>query len=196
MYELPTTVETNCGVLHIRDRGDYRMVLDCFGLLDDVELEENERILAGLMVLYEEFDELETVATYGDIEGAINKMYLFFNCNDTQVGANAHGKVVDWQQDSTIICSAIHNVANTEVRALEYLHWFTFMGYYMAIGECNFATVVGIRDKLLQGKKLEKFEQDFKRDNPQYFVWNSKSTEQKEADEWVKKMWNANKQKR
>jgi hypothetical protein len=68
------------------------------------------------------------------------------------------------------------------------------MGYYLAIGECTFATVVGIRDKLIQGKKLEKFEQDFRRDNPQYFVWNSKSTEQKEADEWVKKMWNANKQ--
>ena len=195
MYELPTTVQTKCGLLHIRDDGDYRMVLDCFSLLNDVELDDNERILAALEIFYDEFNELEVVLSYADIETAIEKMYLFFNCNDTQVGAPAHGKVVDWEQDSTIICSAINNVANTEIRALEYLHWFTFMGYYLAIGECTFSTVVGIRDKILQGKKLEKFEQDFRRDNPQYFVWNSKSTEQREADEWVKQMWNANKNK-
>jgi len=194
MYELPTSVDTENGTLHIRNDGDYRMVLDCFSMLDDVELEDSERILAALMIFYEEFSSFEYLMAYPDLEGALNKMYLFFNCNDTQVGAPAHGKVVDWEQDSTIICSAINKVANQEIRGLEYLHWFTFMGYYLAIGECTFATVVGIRDKLIQGKKLEKFEQDFRRDNPQYFVWNSKSTEQKEADEWVKKMWNANKQ--
>ena len=195
MYEFPTTIETGSGVLHIRNQGDFRMVLDCFSILDDVELDENERILAGLMIFYEDFNELEDVLLWEDIEGAVKKMYMFFNCNDTQVGAQAHGKVVDWEQDSTIICSAINNVANTEIRALDYLHWFTFMGYYLAIGECTFATVVGIRDKLLRGKKLEKYEQNFKKDNPQYFVWNSKSTEQKEADEWVKQMWNSNKNK-
>ena len=78
-------------------------------------------------------------------------------------------KVIDWDKDALMIISAINNVAGKEVRAEKYLHWWTFMSYYMAIGECPLATVVNIRRKLVQNKKLEKYEQEYVRNNPELF---------------------------
>ena len=66
------------------------------------------------------------------------------------------------------------------------------MGYYLAIGESPLATIVGIRSKVMEGKKLEKYEQKFKTDNPQYFIWDSKSIEDKEAEEAIMSLWNSN----
>jgi hypothetical protein len=64
------------------------------------------------------------------------------------------------------------------------------MGYYCSIGESTLATVVAIRDKILKGKKLEKWERQFRSENPQYFNWNYKSAEDVEAEEWLKEVWN------
>ena len=50
---------------------------------------------------------------------------------------------------------------NIEIREVPYMHWWTFIGKYMEIGESVFSTVVSIRDKKRKGEKLEKWEQDF-----------------------------------
>ena len=67
------------------------------------------------------------------------------------------------------------------------------MGYYLAIGESPMATIVSIRNKIVEGKKLQKYEQEFRNDNPQYFTWDSKSYEEKEAEEAIMAMWNSGK---
>lgn len=64
------------------------------------------------------------------------------------------------------------------------------MGYYLAIGECPLSTIVNIRDKIVRGKKLEKWEQDFKLNNPEYFNWNFKSVEEEELDNYIRELWN------
>ena len=66
-----------------------------------------------------------------------------------------------WQKDEQIIFSAVNKVAGTETRSLDYLHWWTFLGYFNEVGEGTFSFVVGIRNKLNRGKKLEKYEKDF-----------------------------------
>ena len=88
-----------------------------------------------------------------------------------------------------MIVSAINNVAGKEVRAEEYIHWWTFVSYYMAIGESTLSTVVSIRHKMMTSEKLEKWETKYKRENSQYFVWNSKTVEEKEAEAWVLAQW-------
>ena len=145
------------------------MVLDCFRLLQDTELEENERILACLVVFYDELDGIESVYQLDDIEEAVKQMFSFFNCGQESIGAKAEGKVIDWDKDAMMIISAINHVAGKEIRAEKYLHWWTFMAYYMAIGECALSTVVNIRRKIIKGKKLEKFEQDYVNENPELF---------------------------
>lgn len=192
MYSIPTYVEIEGKKFHIRNNGDYRTILDCFGALSDDELDAKERMSACLIIFYDEVDSIEDIAKLGDVEIAVKKMFEFFNCGHSRtMGTKANYKLVDWQQDEHLICSAINKVAGKEIRFEPYIHWWTFMGYYMAIGESPLSTIISIRDKLIKGKKLEKHEQEFKRDNPEYFVWRSKTVEETEADRLVREMWNS-----
>lgn len=192
MYEIPTKIILDGKEFQIRNSGDYRMVLDCFNALQDAELSKQERLFASLLIFYQDINSLDDLIKFPDISEAVLKMYEFFNCGQTQsVGKNINYKLIDWEQDSQLICSAINKVANKEVRAEPYIHWWTFMGYYSAIGESLFSTIIKIRDKTVRGKKLEKYEREFKRDNPEYFVWNARTVEDKEADALVKELWNS-----
>lgn len=192
MYELPITITVNENVYSIRNKGDYRMVLDIFTVLNDVELSEQERILTSLIIFYTEFDDVKRLFACSEEEltALTEEMFNFFNCGQTSPGANTNVKLIDWDNDEQLIASAINNVANTEIRSVEYCHWWTFMGYYCAIGESPLSTVVGIRSKIVKGKKLEKYEQEFRRDNPQYFNWDRRTLQEKEDDALLKELWN------
>lgn len=194
MFELPTSVTIGEKEYPIRNKGDFRLILDCFACLQDVELDEQERVITSLCIFYADIASIdgisEVFSSEEELIEAVNGMYNFFNCGQKSVGAKQNHKLIDWEDDSQMIISAINHVANKEVRAEEYVHWWTFMGYFLAIGECPLSTVTGIRDKILKGKKLEKWEQEFRRDNPEYFVWNHKSVEDREAEEYIRQIWN------
>lgn len=191
-YTLPSSIFINGQEFSIRERGDFRMVLDCFEALNDLELTKQMRVLTALLIFYEDFNSFEDIQKHSnDVEELVEKMMLFFNLDQKDSGKSVNYKLIDWQQDAPMICSAINKVAGKEIRAEEYIHWWTFLGYYMAIGESALSTVVGIRNKIVKGKKLEKHEQEFRRENPQYFVWNSKSIEEQELDKLALEMWDA-----
>lgn len=192
MYALPITVDINNEIYSIRNNGDYRMVLDCFNALNDVELSETERIISSLYIFYSDFEGVEDILVLGEefIVELVDKMFDFMNCSSRQAVSKTDFKAIDWDNDEQIICSAINNVANTEIRSVEYCHWWTFMGYFCAIGESTLSTVVGIRNKIVKGKKLEKYENEFRRDNPQYFIWDSRTLKQKEDDALLNQLWN------
>ena len=49
-----------------------------------------------------------------------------------------------------------------EVRAVPYLHWWTFLGYFQSIDRDDlWGLVLTIRQKKAMGKKLEKYEKEF-----------------------------------
>lgn len=193
MYSLPTTVTINDQVFHIRNNGDFRMVLDCFRALSDAELSEDCRVLASLLIFYEELNHIEDVYRLQDVaQTLVTEMYKFFNCGVEEGGGQPISRpVIDWDKDSMLICAAVNNVAHAEIRAMPYLHWWTFVGYYMSIGESALATIVSIRQKIIKGKKLEKWEKEFKREHPNYFVWNSATLEDKEAENAIRDIWNS-----
>lgn len=193
MYEIPTSILIGEQSYHIRNDGDFRMVLDCFAALEDIELSREERIIVCLLIFYD-LDDEETIEQFDDIETAVKEMFRFMNGgSDSTVGAVSNHKLIDWEQDSQLVCSAVNKVAGKEIRAEKYIHWWTFLAYYMAVGEGPLATVVSIRDKIVKGKKLEKYENEFRRDNPQYFMWNSKSVEDREEEAYIMSLWNADK---
>ena len=74
-------------------------------------------------------------------------------------------KLLDWQMDSPAIISGINRVAGQDIRSLPKLHWWTFLAWFHCIGEGQLSLLVGIRDKLRRGKKLEGYEQEFFREN-------------------------------
>lgn len=195
-YSIPTEVKINDKTFKIRNKGDYRVVLDCFAVLDDPELDKSERLLGCLFIFYENFSNLVDIEqlTPDELEIAASEMYKFFNCGSDESSSPKHNyKLIDWDGDSQLICSAINKVAKDEIRSIPYLHWWTFMGYYISVGESVLSTVIGIRDKLISNKKLEKWENQFRSENPQYFKWSMRTAEQIAADEYVKNLWNSGK---
>ena len=191
MYSLQTSVSINQASFKITNRGDFRMVLDCFKALHDTELTEPERMYSTLIIFYEDINSIRDVNAHADIlEKLISEMMRFFNGGeDEKEDKGKSYRLIDWEKDSNLICSAVNNVAKTEIRALEYLHWWTFLGYYMAIGESSLATIVGIRSKIAKNEKLEDYEKKFRNENPEYFNIDLRSREQQEAEDYVKELW-------
>jgi len=190
MYTLPTEIVLKNKTFHITNNGDYRMVLDCFSALQDAELDKDQRIICSLEIFYQEINSISDINTYEEyMESLINEMFLFINGGQTtSPGAERDVSLVDWTEDSQIICAAINSVAKMEIRSVPYLHWWTFIGYYMSIGQSVLSTVVGIRDKIKHGKKLDSWEAEFYRDNPNYF--KRKCTEEDTIfEEYIKNLW-------
>lgn len=118
------------------------------------------------------------------LEEALIKGREFIDCGIREEdGENV--RLMDWEQDSAIIASAINKTVGKDVRSLKYMHWWTFMGAYMEIGDGLFHQVVMIRQKKAKKKKLEKWEHEFYRKNRSLVDLNQKrperSAEEKEA---------------
>lgn len=191
MYELPTEIMIEECPYNIRNRGDYRVILDIFSVLDDEELDQKERVISALIIFYEDFNDVEDVLSFPYLEEATTQMYNFFNGDKAKADKVKEArKLIDWEGDSALICSAINKVAGKEIRSEPYIHWWTFLSYYMSVGESVLSTVISIRDKTINSKKLEKWEQEYKRENPQYFRWKYKTTEEVDAENWLKSVWN------
>lgn len=192
MYQLPISIKIGGKEFNIRNKGDYRMVLDCQIALNDIELDEQERLISCLIIFYEDVHCYEDLSIFPDIEEAIIEMFKFFNLGqDEKPGLKTHYKLIDYDKDEQLICSAINNVANMEIRSVPYCHWWTFMGYYMAIGECTLSTIVNIRYKLASHQKLEKYEAKFKKENPEYFDMDYRTTQDREiTEEFLREVWN------
>lgn len=195
MYQLPISINIGGKEFGIRNKGDYRMVLDCMIALEDVELDETERLISCLIIFYEDINSYEELEKLPDIEVAAKEMIRFFNLGkDEKPGLKTQYKLIDYEKDEQLICSAINNIANVEIRSVPYCHWWTFMGYYMAIGESTLATIVNIRYKIASHQKLEKYEQKFKNENPQYFTIDYRSISDKQlSEEFLREVWNQNK---
>lgn len=197
MYELPTTIELENGHhLNIRNQGDFRMVLDCFNALTDADINREERIYACMIIFYKDLMGLEDIESFFDdstFRDAVEKMFDFFNCGEEQIGYKANKNLINWRKDEQMIMSGINKVAGKEVRAEKYMHWYTFVSYYMAIGDGVLSTVVSIRDKLVRGKKLEKSEKEFYKENPSYFNWQMKSAEEIRMEKEIDELWNSGK---
>lgn len=190
MYDLPASITIKNKNYAITNKGDFRVVLDCFSALGDIELGEDYRVLAALIIFYEDFNAINDMPRDEEtVKELVFEMMRFFNCGQEDDDNTPSPKLIDWDKDSQMIMAAVNNVAGKEVRAEKYLHWWTFVGYYMSIGDSMLATIVSIRKKILNGEKLEKWEQKFRYENPNYFIWDSKSIEDKELDALMYELW-------
>lgn len=183
-YSLPVTITNGGQEYPIRGRGDYRIILDVIAALNDEELTEEERIESALLIF------LDT-NIYGlpDIEAAAVAMMEFIRAGYPESKGHGNTKLMDWEDDAPLIISGVNRVLNTEVRAVPYMHWWSFFAAYMEIGESTLATVISIRDKIAKGKKLEKYEQDFKREHPELFTFRADRERAKRDMEDIAALW-------
>ena len=149
-------------------RSDFRTALLIFQAFNDPELIEDdnmhEKSITMLQCLYEDYESIPP----DDILEALKMASWFLDGGSTSAKDSKHQqakKVMDWEQDEQLIFSAVNKVAGYETRAVDYLHWWTFLGYFNEIGEGLFTTVINIRQKKNKRKKLEKHEEEFYKEN-------------------------------
>ena len=148
-FDLPSSVSV--GGADIPIRTDYRVVLDVFGVLDDAELPAQAKTYAMGVIMFPTWDNIPPEHKAEAIERAVE----FIDHGNGDDG-KPHPRLIDWKQDEDMIASAINTQINGEVRAVPYMHWWTFLGHFMAIRESLLSTVLIIRAKKAKHKKLEK----------------------------------------
>lgn len=188
-WSFPTSL--NIGGTDYEIRTDYRAVLDLFTALNDPELQDESKELTAyaqtqciLQIMFPQCDDIPDE----HIEEALQKVSEFIDMGIRD--ERKKPKTMDWEQDAPIIIPAVNKVLNTEIRAQKYIHWWTFLGAYMEIGESLFSTVVAIRQKIKKGQPLDKWEKDFYRDNKGLIDLKEKYTEEELAEqEYFKRLF-------
>ena len=161
VWKLPKSVNVNGKEYRIRS--DYRAVLDILCAINDPDIvagmseeEKNLEIYTTILaIFYEDFDNLPTE----DWEEALKTAKDFIDCGFK--GDKKKPQLMDWKKDAKILIPAINKVAHEDIRDKKYLHWWTFMGLFMEIGESLFSTITNIREKVSKGKKLDSWEKEF-----------------------------------
>lgn len=176
-YGLPTTLEIDGVEREIRT--DYRDILGLLEILNDPEFTNEEKAIAIIETLIVDWENVR------DYKQALDKCLWFIDMG--QSGSKKSARLVDWEKDFPYIVAPINRVLGYECRAVPALHWWTFLSAYMEIGgECTFAQIVNIRSKLNKGKKLEKHEREWLRQNREIVNLPQKYTAE---DDEILKQW-------
>lgn len=135
---------------------DYRDILEIFSCFEDPDLPDYVKWRIALALFYE-----------GQIprehqQEAMAFLVEFLN-GGMQTQEKPAPKLLDWEQDGAVIVAEVNKVAGQEIRALPFVHWWTFLSWFHGIGEGQLATLVSIREKLQKGKHLEDHEKAFYR---------------------------------
>ena len=163
-WEYPTSL--NVGGVDYEIRTHYRAVLDLLAALNSTDLQDDDEQITAYMqsqvmlqIMYPDYKDIPPEHW----QEAIDKVSEFIDMGIAD--DRKKPKTMDWEQDAPILVPAINKVLNCEIRAQKYVHWWTFLGAYMEIGDSLFANIVHIRQKLANHKKLEKWEQEFYKEN-------------------------------
>lgn len=160
IYDLPKSLEI--GGEEYAIRSDYRAILDILEALSDPDLDDHERAFVVLDIFYPGLEDMPQ-AHY---QAALERLFWFLNVGEDD-GGRKGPKLMDWTADFPRIVSPINRVMGGDIRAMEYLHWWSFLSAYMEIGDCLFSQIVAIRSKKAKHQKLDKSEQAFYKANRQ-----------------------------
>ena len=159
---LPKSLDV--GGQYCKINSDYRVILNLFEVLQSSELTDLEKAYISVKSIY-----VDNIPDRLFAE-AVKKAYWFCDGGDMPKSEPAKVRLIDYKHDEGIIFPAINKAAGCEVRAVPYMHWWTFLGYFGEIGEGLFSTIMSIRHKRAEGKKLEKWERDFLRKHKEMVI--------------------------
>ena len=174
IYDLPTSVEFGGRTWEINT--DFRDILNILLAFEDPELSDSEKGYVCLHNLYVDYEDIPPEQAQMAYDAAIE----FIDHGQTDEKRPSK-KTMDWEQDAPLIFPAVNHVAGFEVRSADYIHWWTFMGYFMEIKDSTYSTVLSLRQKKARGKKLEKYEQEYWRNNRAICELKRKETEEEKA---------------
>lgn len=165
-YDLPKTLNI-CGTEY-NIRYDYRCILEICAAMEDPELDKQDKAIVALVIFYPDFEDMPPE----HYQEAVNKCFWFISGGEEDQGKKGP-KLVSWDQDIKYIIAPVNKILGKEIREIQYdaktntggLHWWTFLSAYLEIGDCVFAQIVRIRNLKAKGKKLDKADQEWYRQN-------------------------------
>lgn len=174
-WDLPLSVNIDGVEYAIRNKCDYRVVLDTIKALNDEDLELVHRIDCALFIFYEDLNGCK------NIQKAVDEMMKIINLGKEEQDNNDNKpQLIDWEHDFPNIVPPVSRVLGYSVRDVDrYTHWYDFIGAYHEIGnECSWAVTISIRSKRMKGKKLETWEQEYLNENYDMVMLPLKLTEE------------------
>lgn len=186
-YDLPKSLNI-CGTEYTI-RYDYRCILEICSAMQEPELDNQDKAIVAMAIFYPDFENMPPE----HYQEAIKQCFWFINGGEDDLGQKCN-KLVSWEQDIKYIISPVNRVLGQEIRAIPYdeeantggLHWWTFLSAYMEIGDCVFAQIVRIRNLKAKGKKLDKVDQEWYRQNRNLVDFKQTYTE---AENEILKEW-------
>ena len=154
--DLPKSLSVNGVSYDIRT--DFRDVLRVISAFNAPDLSAQEKVYVCLKQIIRDIK----AVPQNDLSDAYKAVLEFIECSKVKDDETNKPTLVDWEKDEQLIFSAINKTAGFEVRAVPYLHWWTFLGYFQNVDpEDVWGQILAIRQKKARHKKLEKWEQEF-----------------------------------
>lgn len=153
IWSLPESLQV--GQRQIPIRADFRDVFKALGAFSE-ELPCFFKWCKALRLFYKE------PVGPAERQAAAEAMVDFLNCGREQKPGR---RLICWQHDGALIASEVNRVAGLEVRQLPFVHWWTFLGWFHAIGDGPLAQIVAIRASLAAGRPLSDSQQAFYREH-------------------------------
>lgn len=173
-WQLPTTISVAGQTFAIRS--DFRAVLAACRALNAPDLDPTEQATCCLRILVPRWRELP------DPQQAVEQLMIFINLGQPiPEHQPPRPQLIDWEGDAGLIAPAVDRVLGYSCRRCSYLHWWEFVGAYTNIGQGLLADVVNVRRKRATGKKLEPWEKEFIRENPELVHIEKPLTEEEAA---------------
>nr|DAG28533.1 MAG TPA: hypothetical protein [Caudoviricetes sp.] len=196
MWDLPLSVKIDGTEYKIRNKCDYRVVLDVISALSDKELDDDSKLKCALYIFYEDLSVLSEIIENSEFEkyqDTIKKLYdgmmKVINLGaEIDVNEPEKPKMMDWEHDYNNVTPPISRVLGYSVRDKNnYTHWYDFIGAYMEIGDCYFAQIVSIRSKIRKGKKLDEQDRQFYKEHKKEIDLPTELSD--EEREWLDSDW-------
>lgn len=177
---LPKSIEV--GGVEWNIRWDYRPILDICVALSDPDLTDQDRAAVALSIFYPDITQMNEE----DYQEALDKCMWFIGGGENEKKPKGP-KLVDWEQDFTLIAAPVNHILGKDIRDDTPIHWFTFLSAYYEIGECTFSQVVKIRNMLATGKKMDKQDREWYKKNQSLVDFKRKytGTEKDLLSEWT-----------
>lgn len=176
-WDMPYAVDIDGKSYAIRNKCDYRVVLDVIDALNDKKLEMFQRLYCALYIFYEDLSGCK------NIKSAVDEMMSVISLGQkSDAESTPKPKVMDWKKDWDLIAPAISRVLGYEVRDPDkYTHWYSLIGTYAEMGECTFTFIVSLRLKKINHEKFEPYEKKFYTENYERVNITPEFTEEEEA---------------
>ena len=137
---------------------DFRDVLEIFSYFSDPDLPDYIKWQIALALFFE--GEIPPIHQQQAME------YLsWFLSGGRQEEQSPGPQLLDWEQDCDLIAADVNRAAGMEIRAVPFLHWWTFLSWFHAMPPGELSTRISLRQKLRKGQPLEDWEKEYYREN-------------------------------